>query len=78
MKFRCQANLHVACGQAEGAGAANQQQQPETFEVDQWIVDFAQLFREHLGVDPDRHLDLTNIGWEKLQVRSAHGLIFVA
>jgi hypothetical protein len=35
--------------------------------VDQWIVDFAQLFREHLGVDPDRHLDLTNMGWDRLQ-----------
>lgn len=31
-------------------------------------MDFAQLFREQLGVDPDKHLDLTNIAWEKLQV----------
>lgn len=52
--------------QAAETSAANQQ--PESFEIDQWIVDFAQLFREQLGVDPDKHLDLTNVAWEKLQV----------
>jgi hypothetical protein len=30
-------------------------------------VDFANLFRDALGVEPDKHLDLTNFGWEKLQ-----------
>jgi len=32
-------------------------------------MDFAQLFREVLNVEPERHLDLTQIGWERLQVR---------
>lgn len=25
------------------------------------------MFRDALGVEPDKHLDLTNFGWEKLQ-----------
>ena len=37
------------------------------YEIEQWLVDFANLFRDQLGVEPDRHLDLTNFGWEKLQ-----------
>ena len=44
-----------------------QQQQQETYEVEQWLVDFANLFRDALGVEPDKHLDLTSFGWEKLQ-----------
>lgn len=61
--------LAAAQKKAAESSAAAQQQQQETFEIDQWIVDFAQLFREQLGVDPDKHLDLTNIAWEKLQAR---------
>lgn len=30
-------------------------------------MEFANLFRDALGVEPDRHLDLTNFGWDKLQ-----------
>lgn len=50
--------------QAEAAGNA---QQNEAFEIDQWILDFANLFREQLNIEPDKHLDLTNMGWDKLQ-----------
>ncbi|EIE21525.1 hypothetical protein COCSUDRAFT_66932 [Coccomyxa subellipsoidea C-169] len=63
--------LAAAQKKAAESSAAAQQQQQETFEIDQWIVDFAQLFREQLGVDPDKHLDLTNIAWEKLQARTS-------
>lgn len=52
--------------QAEAAAAA--QQTNEAFEIDQWILDFANLFREQLNIEPDKHLDLTNMGWERLQV----------
>ena len=55
--------------QASDAAAASTPQQPETYEIDQWILDFAQLFRESLNIEPDRHLDLTNMGWDKLQAR---------
>jgi hypothetical protein len=27
-------------------------------EIDEWILDFAALFREHLGIDAEAHLDL--------------------
>ncbi len=50
--------------QAEAAAGA---QQNEAFEIDQWILDFANLFREQLNIEPDKHLDLTNMGWDKLQ-----------
>lgn len=47
--------------QAEAAQAqANAEEGvQEVATVDQWIVDFAGLFREQLGIEPDRHLDLT-------------------
>lgn len=47
--------------------AEAEQQPQETYEIEQWLVDFANLFRDALGVEPDKHLDLTNYGWEKLQ-----------
>lgn len=37
--------------QQAGPQAAQQEQQ---FEVDDWLIDFANLFREVSGVDPDR------------------------
>eukprot|EP00191_Tetraselmis_sp_GSL018_P019770 CAMPEP_0177592292 /NCGR_PEP_ID=MMETSP0419_2-20121207/8478_1 /TAXON_ID=582737 /ORGANISM="Tetraselmis sp., Strain GSL018" /LENGTH=632 /DNA_ID=CAMNT_0019083141 /DNA_START=169 /DNA_END=2066 /DNA_ORIENTATION=- len=40
-------------------------QAEEVFELDDWLIDFANLFREHLGIGPDRHVDLHNEGWEK-------------
>lgn len=33
-------------------------------EMDDWLVDFAQLFRTHIGVDPDVHIDLHELGME--------------
>lgn len=35
--------------------------------VDQWLIDFAGLFREQLNIEPDRHLDLTGQAWDSLQ-----------
>ena len=29
-------------------------QAEEVFELDDWLIDFANLFREHLGIGPDR------------------------
>jgi hypothetical protein len=40
-------------GAAEGAAPPTQ-----VVEIDEWILDFAALFREHLGVDAEAHLDL--------------------
>ncbi|KAK4782975.1 hypothetical protein SAY86_007349 [Trapa natans] len=33
-------------------------------EVDDWLFEFAQLFRTHVGIDPDAHIDLHEIGME--------------
>ncbi|KAL3157883.1 hypothetical protein ABBQ32_012294 [Trebouxia sp. C0010 RCD-2024] len=41
------------------------QEPQEQYAVDQWILDFANLFREQTGVDPDKHLDLQTLGWDK-------------
>lgn len=37
------------------------------FEIDDWLIDFANLFRERTGIDPDRHVDMHNLGVEKCQ-----------
>lgn len=39
---------------------------PETkeLEMDDWLFDFAQLFRTHVGIDPDAHIDLHELGME--------------
>lgn len=41
------------------------EQPQEQYAVDQWILDFANLFREQTGIDPDKHLDLQTLGWDK-------------
>lgn len=33
-------------------------------EIDEWLLDFAHLFRMHLGIDPDGHVDLHDLGME--------------
>lgn len=33
-------------------------------EMDDWLVEFAQLFRTHVGIDPDAHIDLHELGME--------------
>ncbi|CAN0917302.1 Protein CLMP1 [Linum grandiflorum] len=33
-------------------------------EMDDWLFDFAQLFRTHVGIDPDAHIDLHELGME--------------
>ena len=43
----------------------------EVVEIDEWILDFSSLFREHLGIDAEGHLDLHQ------EVR-AFSLVFLA
>ncbi|CAL0309105.1 unnamed protein product [Lupinus luteus] len=33
-------------------------------EMDDWLFEFAQLFRSHVGIDPDTHIDLHELGME--------------
>ncbi|KAI5672971.1 hypothetical protein M9H77_13335 [Catharanthus roseus] len=41
-------------------------EEPECKEVemDDWLFEFAQLFRTHVGIDPDAHIDLHELGME--------------
>lgn len=41
-------------------------EEPECKEVemDDWLFEFAQLFRSHVGIDPDAHIDLHELGME--------------
>ncbi|KAJ0955811.1 putative tetratricopeptide-like helical domain superfamily [Helianthus annuus] len=32
--------------------------------MDDWLFEFAQLFRTHVGIDPDAHIDLHELGME--------------
>lgn len=64
--------LSICCSlqEAAAAAAAAEPAPVEHYEPDQWLLDFANLFREMLNVEPERHLDLTQIGWERLQACS--------
>ncbi|PRQ28321.1 putative PB1 domain, tetratricopeptide-like helical domain-containing protein [Rosa chinensis] len=33
-------------------------------EMDDWLFEFSQLFRSHVGIDPDAHIDLHELGME--------------
>ncbi|KAK9795869.1 hypothetical protein WJX73_001707 [Symbiochloris irregularis] len=49
------------------AEAAQAEAAPMNEGIDQWLIDFAGLFREQLNIEPDRHLDLTGHAWDSLQ-----------
>ncbi|KAJ8550189.1 hypothetical protein K7X08_033896 [Anisodus acutangulus] len=46
--------------------ATTKTEDPECKEVemDDWLFEFAQLFRIHVGIDPDAHIDLHELGME--------------
>lgn len=39
-------------------------QESKEVEMDDWLFEFAQLFRTHVGIDPDAHIDLHELGME--------------
>ncbi|KAL1199039.1 Protein CLMP1 [Cardamine amara subsp. amara] len=45
---------------------ASSSEDPEMkeLEMDDWLFDFAQLFRSNVGIDPDAHVDLHELGME--------------
>ncbi|OMO68822.1 Phox/Bem1p [Corchorus capsularis] len=47
----------------EKAGASEDPECKEV-EMDDWLFEFAQLFRTHVGIDPDAHIDLHELGME--------------
>jgi len=44
---------------------AKKDEADEIYELDDWMIDFAELFKEQLGIDPDTPLDLSKIAWDK-------------
>ncbi|KAL7244295.1 hypothetical protein ACSBR1_016520 [Camellia fascicularis] len=47
----------------EKPGTSEDQESKEV-EMDDWLFEFAQLFRTHVGIDPDAHIDLHEQGME--------------
>ncbi|KAL5840333.1 hypothetical protein ACOSQ4_012941 [Xanthoceras sorbifolium] len=47
----------------EKSGVSEDQESKEV-EIDDWLFEFAQLFRTHVGIDPDAHIDLHELGME--------------
>ncbi|KAJ6402002.1 hypothetical protein OIU84_014139 [Salix udensis] len=47
----------------EKPGASEDPESKEV-EMDDWLFEFAQLFRTHIGIDPDSHIDLHELGME--------------
>ncbi|KAL8161968.1 hypothetical protein V2J09_013457 [Rumex salicifolius] len=50
--------------QKEKALGGTEEAECKEMEMDDWLYDFAQLFRTHVGIDPDAHIDLHEIGME--------------
>ncbi|KAI5063869.1 hypothetical protein GOP47_0020539 [Adiantum capillus-veneris] len=48
----------------ESSDKDDDENKSKEIEMDDWLVDFAQLFRTHIGVDPDVHIDLHELGME--------------
>lgn len=44
--------------------SAPQDAEGKEVEMDDWLFEFAQLFRTHVGIDPDAHIDLHELGME--------------
>ena len=61
---------------AEGSTSGQQLAPNEVVEIDEWILDFAALFREHLGIDAEAHLDLHAEVRRSFEPRSNVHLIF--
>ena len=73
----CEDDAATGAEGAEGGSTSGQQLAPnEVVEIDEWILDFAALFREHLGVDAEAHLDLHAEVRRSFEPRSNVHLIF--
>ncbi|KAF9590725.1 hypothetical protein IFM89_037120 [Coptis chinensis] len=55
--------IHKAEEEAPKEKAGDDNESKEV-EMDDWLFEFAQLFRTHVGIDPDAHIDLHELGME--------------
>ncbi|PPR95887.1 hypothetical protein GOBAR_AA24785 [Gossypium barbadense] len=49
---------------SKGKIGANEDPECKEVEMDDWLFEFAQLFRTNVGIDPDAHIDLHELGME--------------
>ncbi|XP_058081453.1 protein CLMP1 [Magnolia sinica] len=49
---------------AEKTGGEANHTECKEVEIDDWLFEFAQLFRTQVGIDPDAHIDLHELGME--------------
>ncbi|QDZ19560.1 TPR repeat domain-containing protein [Chloropicon primus] len=58
-------NLMEGITESSQQAAEPEKPEEEVYELDDWMIDFAELFKEHLGIDIDTPLDLSKLAWEK-------------
>ncbi|KAG2497984.1 hypothetical protein HYH03_004243 [Edaphochlamys debaryana] len=56
-----QARMAAAAGKDAAAAAPG-----EEVHLDSWLVDFAHLFVQTTGLEPDKHVELQNLGWDSV------------
>jgi hypothetical protein len=64
-RYAAAASAEAAAVVADAA-AAEAASAPQPPAADAWLLEFAALVRDRLGIDPDRHLDLAAAGWDRL------------
>ena len=60
-------NPQAAAAAAAAAQQQQQQMQQQPLIVDEWIMAFVDLLKEHCGLDPDRPVELQEVGNDRLQ-----------
>ncbi|KAL4458936.1 hypothetical protein ABPG75_013801 [Micractinium tetrahymenae] len=51
--------------QAQASAAEQEEQQPPV-QIDEWILQFVDLLKEHCGIDPDKPLECQEVGQDRL------------
>ncbi|KAI7841257.1 hypothetical protein COHA_005030 [Chlorella ohadii] len=52
--------------QAAAAGEVEEQPQAGAVQIDEWILQFVELLKEHCGIDPDKPLECQEVGQDRL------------
>eukprot|EP01023_Acetabularia_acetabulum_P059265 TRINITY_DN7122_c0_g1_i3.p1 TRINITY_DN7122_c0_g1~~TRINITY_DN7122_c0_g1_i3.p1 ORF type:complete len:648 (-),score=155.21 TRINITY_DN7122_c0_g1_i3:1332-3275(-) len=58
-------NQRMSSLKAQTSASKGEMVEHEVYELDDWLVEFANLFRECLGIPADKQVDLHSEGWEK-------------
>eukprot|EP01025_Chloroclados_australasicus_P064257 TRINITY_DN8562_c0_g2_i3.p2 TRINITY_DN8562_c0_g2~~TRINITY_DN8562_c0_g2_i3.p2 ORF type:complete len:481 (-),score=78.82 TRINITY_DN8562_c0_g2_i3:14-1456(-) len=58
-------NQRMSSLKAQSSASKGEMVEHEVYELDDWLVEFANLFRECLGIPSDKQVDLHSEGWEK-------------